>query len=219
MDASQLELWFEHLRDALETSYIQHAEPWCQSGMSGPEARWISLRKPVADCIDRSGAFLDIGCANGYFLQCALAWTAERGIDIQPYGLDLSSRLVELAKQRLPQYAANFFVGNGFTWQPPVRFDFVRTELVYVPAEHEREYVLRIFDHLLVPGGRLIVPNYAEGRADPESTVMPGCHATSDLLAHLAELRLQPLSYRDGYDPIKGRKIRVAVLSRESVLD
>lgn len=218
MKAKELERWFDDLRDLLQNAYITHKEPWRQSGMSGPEERWISLRKPIADCIDRSGSFLDIGCANGYLLECILAWTDERGLAIEPFGLDFAPRLLAYARQRLPRYAANFLEGNGFTFRPERRFDFVRTELVYVPAEHEREYVEHIFAYMLEPDGRLIVPNYAEKRADPENTVVPGCHATADLLAHLSDLRLQPEAVRDGFDPIKGRHVRVAVLTRESLL-
>ena len=138
MEPDELDRWFENVHTVLENAYLSHSEPWRQSGMSGPEERWVSLRKPVADCINRPGAFLDIGCANGYLLECCLRWTAERGIQIDPYGLDVSAPLVELAKQRLPRFADHFFVGNSFTWLPPRRFDFVRTELVYVPGDYER---------------------------------------------------------------------------------
>jgi len=106
--------YFTYVNKLLEDAYLQHSEPWRQSGMSGPEDRWVRLRKPVADCMDRSGSFLDIGCANGYLLECCLKWTVERGILIEPYGLDISEKLVALAKQRLPQYADRFFVGNAF---------------------------------------------------------------------------------------------------------
>jgi SAM-dependent methyltransferase len=119
--------WFENVQRTLETAYLSNEEPWRQSGMSGPEERWVSLRKPVADCIDRSGSLLDIGCANGYLLECCLKWTAERGISVDPYGVDLSPRLIELARQRLPRFADHFYVGNAFEWIPPRRFDFVRT--------------------------------------------------------------------------------------------
>ena len=98
MNSEDLDRWFEHTRQVLETAYLSHPEAWKQSGMSGPEERWISLRKPIAECIDRPGSFLDIGCANGYLLECCLKWTAERGIQIDPYGLDLSAPLVELAR-------------------------------------------------------------------------------------------------------------------------
>ena len=100
MDNYQLNEWFSSLKQELESAYIQHDEPWKQSGFSGPEDRWLALRKPIADCIDKPGSFLDIGCANGYLLECIMKWTGERGISITPYGLDLSEKLVELAKNK-----------------------------------------------------------------------------------------------------------------------
>jgi SAM-dependent methyltransferase len=213
-----LEEWFLSLRKTLEDAYLGSDEPWRQSGMSGPLERWVLLRKPVADCIDRSGSFLDIGCANGYLLECCIEWTAERHIHIEPYGLDLSQKLIELAIHRLPQYKDNFFIGNALTWLPPRRFDFVRTELIYVPSEHERQYVAFLLENHVNADGRLLVANYGEGltQQDIERGIMKGSHATSDILLHLRELGFTPIGHKDGYDPIKNRKVRVAILIRES---
>ncbi len=155
--------WFLTVKKTLEDAYLKHQEPWKQSGMSGPLERWTSLRKPVADCVDKSGSFLDIGCANGFLLECCLRWTGERGLVIEPFGLDLSERLIELAKMRLPGYANNFYVGNAIDWVPSRRFDFVRTELVYVPAERERDYVRFLSGHYLYPNGKLLIANYGKG--------------------------------------------------------
>ena len=212
MEPHDLLEWFHNVRRVLETAYLAHWEPWRQSGMSGPEDRWISLRKPVADCIDRPGSFLDIGCANGYLLECCLKWTAERGISIVPYGLDLSPRLVELARKRLPQFADHFYVGNAFEWIPPRRFDFVRTELVYVPAECERQYIEFILRQHLSPGGRLLIANYVEDHPNPEKGSGPGSHATKRILERLRELGFETTRHKDGYDQVKGRKVRIAVL-------
>lgn len=217
MEKDQLDDWFDHVRQVLETAYLSHAEPWRQSGMSGPEGRWAALRKPVADCIDRSGSFLDIGCANGYLLECCMKWTAERGISIDPFGLDLSARLVELARQRMSKFADYFYVGNAFYWQPPQRYDFVRTELVYVPGDYERAYVVRLIQHFLKPGGRLLVANYMEGHPNPAAGMLPGSYASRYLLDRLAELALHPVGYKDGYDPVKDRRVRVAILTEESI--
>jgi len=213
MNRDELKGWFEQVHAILETAYLSHEEPWRQSGMSGPEDRWITLRKPVADCIDRSGTFLDIGCANGYLLECCIKWTTERGIHITPYGLDVSAKLLELAKKRLPQFADHFFVGNAFEWIPPQRFDFVRTELVYVPGEYEKEYVEFLLKNHLKPGGRLLVANYGEGREDPVRASMPGEKPTTMILERLAELGFETAGYRDGCDPVKGTKVRIAILS------
>ena len=212
--------WFLQVRRTLEEAYLRHEEPWKQSGMSGPLERWVSLRKPVADCVDRSGSFLDIGCANGYLLECCIEWTAERHIRIEPYGVDLSEELIELARHRLARYRDNFYIGNALTWLPPRRFDFVRTELEYVPAEYERQCVAFILENHLAPGGRLLVANYVEGltRQEIERGIMKGSHATSDILLRLRELGFAPADHKDGYDQIKNRRVRIAILNRDSLL-
>jgi SAM-dependent methyltransferase len=211
-----LDKWFRLIGKTLEDAYLEHQEPWKQSGMSGPRERWVSLRKPVADCIDKSGSFLDIGCANGYLLECCIEWTAQRHITIIPYGLDLSNKLVELARQRLPQHRANFYVGNAFYWKPPKRFDFVRTELVYVPAEYEKQYIESILQNHLNPGGKLLVANYGEGlpQEQLEKGIIKGSYPASDILTHLQELGFNPGSHQDGHDPVKNRKVRIAILSQ-----
>jgi hypothetical protein len=95
-------------------------------------------------------------------------WAPHR---IEPYGLDLAPGLAELARARLPQWADRIFVGNAMTWQPPMRFDFVRTELVYVPDEQRQAYVSRLLEEVVATGGRLIVCGYGSPRkgvtADP----------------------------------------------------
>ena len=165
-----LEEWFEQNRQTLESAYLAAEEPWRQSGFSGPEDRWNRLRKPIAECVDRAGTFLDIGCANGYLLECVVRWCAERGVEVVPYGLDLSRKLVDLAALRLPQFASHLFVGNAWTWVPPRQFDFVRTELVYVPEALRREYVDRLLRLFVKPGGKLLVAEYrsrSEAGAQP----------------------------------------------------
>jgi hypothetical protein len=84
---------------------------------------------------------------------------------VEPFGLDLAPAVAELARRRLPQWSGRIFTGNALTWEPPRRFDFVRTELVYVPEERRREYVQRLLDRFLEPGGRLIVCAYGSPRS------------------------------------------------------
>lgn len=166
MNIQEQQQWFLSLQHELEDAYLQHREPWKQSGFSGPEECWVVCRRPIADCIDRPGSFLDIGCANGYLIECILKWTSERNISVVPYGLDLSSRLIELARERVTDFKENFYVGNGWDWQNPLRFDYVRTEIVYVPEELRKSYIQRILDTCLTDGGKLLLAEY-RSRRDP----------------------------------------------------
>ena len=164
MDACRLSQWFEDLKQLLESAYLAAPDPKGQSGFSGSQERWTRLRKPVADLVDRSGSFLDIGCANGFLLECLLDWTRAEGLKLMPYGLDLSGRLVALARRRLPAFGDNFFVGNAWDWEPPLRFDFVRSELCYVPPECRQPFVRRILREFLNPDGGLLVAEYRSSR-------------------------------------------------------
>lgn len=85
---------------------------------------------------------------------------------IEPYGLDLAPAVAELARQQHPRWADRIFVGNAVTWQPPMRFDFVRTELLYVPDGQEEAFVRRLLSEVVTPGGRLIVCGYGSPRSE-----------------------------------------------------
>ena len=73
--------------------------------------------------------------------------------------------LVELARRRLPHWADRIFLGDCLSWEPPRRFDFVRTELCYVKPAYERELVERLIDRVVAPGGSLIVCSYGSPRS------------------------------------------------------
>jgi SAM-dependent methyltransferase len=165
MNAEELARWFEANKTLLETAYLAAKDPWQQSGSSiGKKTtvdEWTAKRRCIADCMERPGTFLDVGCANGYLMECVVQWTAERGITIDPYGLDFSEKLVAFARQRLPQYADHFYIGNAWDWTPPRMFDYVRTELVYVPDELYDRYTSRLLEQFVAPGGALLAVEYS----------------------------------------------------------
>jgi SAM-dependent methyltransferase len=164
MEPHERDAWFAATKTLLETAYLAGVDPWQQSGfgLRNPRTyeRWEAVRRPVADAMDRDGTFLDVGCANGFLLECVLRWTGEQGLRIDPFGLDLSEKLVALARIRLPEHARQLYVGNAWDWMPPRRFDYVRTELVYVPESLQGAYVERLLADYLVPGGRLLAAQY-----------------------------------------------------------
>ena len=66
---------------------------------------WEGKRRVIACAFDRSGSWLDVGCANGLLMETLEAWVAESGHRIEPYGLELSQRIAERARKRLPRWA------------------------------------------------------------------------------------------------------------------
>lgn len=157
---AELDAWCLAQTENIYSTYLESSEPWRQSGFSGPEERWVACRKPIADCIIKSGSFLDIGCANGYLLESVLHWTRERGIEIDPYGIDISEPLLAVARGRLSEYKENIHLGNGFTWHPKMRFDYVRTELCYVPNSYRKAFLNRLVTLFLKIEGSLLVAEY-----------------------------------------------------------
>lgn len=150
--------WYALNQGLIVGAYLAATNPRAQSGHSGDEARWKEARGDLALAIDRPGTFLDVGCANGHLMESAVLWAAARGHAIEPYGLDLSPELANLARQRLPAWQDRIFVGNALDWIPPHRFDFVHVmELSCVPVGRRQA----LFEHLLLdvcaPGGRLIL--------------------------------------------------------------
>jgi SAM-dependent methyltransferase len=145
---------------ALEEAYLATSDPIRQSGFGGGAERWRAEREPILAAVDRSGSFLDVGCANGYLLQCLVGWAAERGIALTPYGVDFGARLIGLARQRFRGREGHFFEGNAWSWAPPRRFDFVYTLCDVVPLSHLARYVDRALAEFVAPEGTLIVGAY-----------------------------------------------------------
>ena len=50
-----------------------------------------------------------------------MGWVAVKGHRIEPFGLDFSPELIELARRRLPQWEERLFIGNAIDWDPPRR--------------------------------------------------------------------------------------------------
>jgi SAM-dependent methyltransferase len=133
--------WHRRWQEIVVPKYLDAETPWGQSGKTGTAEDWEWSRSHVADAIDRDGSFLDVGCANGYLMECLPRWTRFR---VDPYGLEISPELAELARSRLPDWADRIFVGNALTWEAPREFDVVRTGLDYVPASRRPELVERL---------------------------------------------------------------------------
>ncbi len=158
------EEWYREVASVITPAYLAGDNPRSQSGQSGDDAQWTHARSLIVDAVNRDGTFLDVGAASGYLMECVRHWARERGLAIEPYGVDIAPELVELARRRLPLWADRLFTGNIISWQPPVRFDFVRTGLEYVPRRRRRDLVERLLRDVVAPDGRLIVGTHNEER-------------------------------------------------------
>jgi SAM-dependent methyltransferase len=145
---------------ALEESYLESDDPIRQSGFGGGPERWRAEREPILDAIDSDGDLIDVCCANGYLLECLVAWGSERGLTLTPHGLDLGARLIRLARHRLPGHAAQFAVGNAWDFHPPRRYRYLYALCDCVPEAYLGEFVDRLLTRFLDAGGRLILGAY-----------------------------------------------------------
>lgn len=145
---------------ALEASYLEYDDPIRQSGFGSGAERWRIEREPILEAIYSSGDILDVGCANGYLLDCLVKWAKDRGFKLTPYGVDIGAKLIALAQKRMPEYAENFYVGNAWDWKPPRQFTFVYALYDCVPLQYLAEYIVKLLDQAVEPGGRLIIGAY-----------------------------------------------------------
>lgn len=158
---TEAEFYAENVR-VLERAYLRATTVEGGSGFGGSAHEWRAAREPVLDGIDRDGTFLDVGCANGLLMESAQAWCAERGVMVEPYGVDLAPGLVARARDRHPQWAGRIWVGNAVDWVPPdgLRFDYVHALFDCVPPQRYGDLVRHLLAHAVAPDGRLLLSHY-----------------------------------------------------------
>lgn len=156
--------WHAAVLAIVEPAYLSADSPRAQSGRSGDAASWRHARGLLLDALPGDCTLLDIGCANGHLMETLVAWAAEEAMKVEPYGVEISAPLAELARTRCPQWADRIWTANAMGWQPPRRFDVVRTGLEYVPPDRRAAYLSHLIRHVVAPGGRLVIGVYNEGR-------------------------------------------------------
>jgi len=158
--------WYEAMQGLIAPKYIAADNPRAQSGHSGDAAAWERARSLVIEGLNHDGDFLDVGCASGHLMETTQSWASQRGLSIEPYGVDLSPAMVDLARRRLPHWHDRFWVANILGWEPPRRFNFVHIQkLDYVPAPRRRELVAHLLTRVCELAGRLIIGPFNEVRA------------------------------------------------------
>ncbi len=159
--------WHAAMASLVVRAYLDAVTAEAGSGHSGTPEEWEYSRGIVAEAVYGS-TFLDVGCANGLLMESVNRWTGA-----EPSGVEIAPELAELARRRYPQWAERIFVGNALGWEPPHRFDTVRTGLEYVPRPRRQELVAHLLDRVVAPGGRLVLGKFNEevGRRSLEEEV------------------------------------------------
>lgn len=197
--------WYDLVEEVLGDAYLATDDPVAGSGKSGGAESWRWSRELTLDALptgDDPIHFLDVGCANGHLMESLVTWGAERGVDLEPYGLEISPRLVAVARRRLPRWRQRIWQGNALDWDPPRRFDVINLALDCAAPGRERELVDRAMGWLS-PGGRLTFR--------PDRVVDGG--GTS--VEALRELGLEPDGMLESTHPDGAGVRRMAYLDRD----
>ena len=160
---SENDEYYRRTIDLLEKSYLEansRGDIAGGSGSGGGLERWEKQRRVLATAFDHDGTWLDVGCANGLLMETLAQWTAERGLRVEPYGLDLSAPIADAARRRLPRWADRIWAGNVMTWEPPMRFDYVTVIADSVPPGARGDLIDRLTRKFLNSNGRLIFSIY-----------------------------------------------------------
>lgn len=160
--------WDRRTAALLEDAYVAAgAGPGGSGCMGESEGGWRAKRQHLAVPMDRDGTWLDVGCANGHLLATLPRWAAERGLTIEPHGLELLPRVAELARSLHPEIARSIWTGSAMSWTPPARFRYVTTLDDAVPPGRLGALATRLLRDVVAPGGRLIVSCYTNPDQPP----------------------------------------------------
>lgn len=185
MDADEAR-YYRRTLELLEDSYLaadERGDIAGGSGSGGGLARWERKRRLIADAFDHDGTWLDVGCANGLLMESIQRWTAEKGIRIDPYGLELSARIADRARIRLPHWADRIWAGNARSWEPPFRFDYVTVLCDCVPENRLHAMLSRVIEEFVQPRGRMVVSCYGPKNSSGQGE--RGAHYAMNLLRSL----------------------------------
>ena len=165
---TDLDAWDARTRVLLEAAYVSAGDgPMGSGSRRAPVGDWRAKRQHLAVPMTRDGSWLDVGCANGFLLATLPAWCSERGVIIEPYGLELLVTVADLARALQPSLADRIWTGSVMGWVPRRQFTYVTALEDQVPPHRMGDLVDRLLDLFVEPGGRLIVSAYANNDETP----------------------------------------------------
>jgi len=126
-------------------SYDAIAERWNDDGF--PRENGMEAHRRAIAFVKQRGPALDIGCgSSGRFLDLLIA----AGFEAE--GLDVSNRMLELARQRHPE--VTFHHADICQWDFPKQYDFISAwdSIWHIPLEEHERVLTKILDGLS-PGG------------------------------------------------------------------
>lgn len=138
---------------------------------------WEAIRSFISNAVYKSGTFLDVGCANGFFLRCMQEWCVPHRLI--PFGVDINEDLICRARTLFIEQPDHFVNTNGLSLQFTLRFGWPgKFAYVYCsllsPAEDRRldnevfNGLLKTLYDLVEPRGRLILGLYGSASHDQE---------------------------------------------------
>lgn len=126
-------------------AYDQITQLWTRPEFN--HTNGIAQHERAVAFTDKRGAALDVGCGcNGRIEELLL----EKGFT--PEGVDISARMIELARERYPSLA--FHQADICNWRPPRQYDFITAwdSLWHLPLDQHEPVLRKLFTHLN-PGG------------------------------------------------------------------
>lgn len=145
----------------IEDGYNRIAESYNNGRISKKEKNYKYF-DTLSNYFPSKGKLLDLGCGGGV---PASSYFYEKGLDVT--GVDISSEMIKLAKQNLPN--GNFFVSDmlecNFTSE---EFDVIISTfaIIHIPQHKQKELFGRIFNWLKKNGVAYLVLGYKNIKED-----------------------------------------------------
>ncbi len=146
--------------DKIKQAYDNIADTW-------HEKREWYIEQPAIDetitHLPASAKILDVGCGSG---KPIAAYLVEKGFNV--YGVDISPRLIDYAKQIIPEN--QLFVSDICDFSTDIKFDAIVCwfALFHIHADHHLD-VLKKFHSFLKPKGILLI-TFADTSCEPDGT-------------------------------------------------